>query len=76
MSGVQSQKMLDEKQILFIEKICEKGIFLTPKIKHLTDNIENCRLIQPIQYSKHYYIEVAFKISNSSTARVRENEKL
>ncbi|CAF4430469.1 unnamed protein product [Rotaria sp. Silwood2] len=43
------------------EKTCGKGIFLTPKMKHMTDNVENCRLIKPIQYNKHYYIEVALQ---------------
>ena len=46
---------------LFNEKTCGKGIFLTPKMKHLTDNIENCRLIKPIQYNKHYYLEAALQ---------------
>jgi hypothetical protein len=46
---------------LFNEKTCGKGIFLTPKMKHLTDNIEHCRLTKPIQYNKHYYIEVALQ---------------
>ncbi|CAF1246241.1 unnamed protein product [Adineta steineri] len=46
---------------LFNVKTCGKGIFLTPKMKHLTDNIENCRLIKPIQYNKHYYIEVVLQ---------------
>jgi hypothetical protein len=46
---------------LFREKTCGKGIFLTPKMKHLTDNIEHCRLVKPIQYNKHYYIEVALQ---------------
>jgi hypothetical protein len=30
-------------------------------MKHLTDNIEHCRLIKPIQYNKHYYIEVVLQ---------------
>jgi hypothetical protein len=46
---------------LFNEKTCGKGIFLTPKIRYLIDNVENCRLIKPIQYNKHYYIEVALQ---------------
>ncbi len=45
----------------FKETTCGKGIFLTPKIKHLTDNIESCRLIKPIQYNKHYYVEVVLQ---------------
>jgi hypothetical protein len=45
----------------FDQKTCGKGIFLTPKMKHLTDNIENCRLIKPIQYNKHYYIEIVLQ---------------
>ena len=27
-------------------------------MKHLMNNVENCRLMKPIQYNKHYYIEV------------------
>jgi hypothetical protein len=46
---------------LFKEKTCGKGLFLTPKIKYLTDNIEDCRLMKPIQYNKHFYIELVLQ---------------
>ena len=29
--------------------------------KHLMDNVESCRLMKPIQYNKHYYIEVVLQ---------------
>jgi hypothetical protein len=58
--GVNS-KDIGPNASLFKEKTCGKGIFLTPKMKHLTDNIEHCRLIKPIQYNKHYYIEVVLQ---------------
>lgn len=45
----------------FNDKTCGKGIFLTPKIKHLTDNVEHCRLMKPIQYNAYYYIECALQ---------------
>ncbi len=45
----------------FNQKTCGKGVFLTQKMKHLTDNVENCRLIKPIQYNKHYYVEVVLQ---------------
>ena len=46
---------------LFNEKTCGKGVFLTPQIKYLTDNVEHCRLMKPIQYNEHYYIEVVLQ---------------
>lgn len=45
----------------FSEPSCGRGIFLTPKLKHLTDNVENCRLVKPIPYNKHYHIEAALQ---------------
>jgi hypothetical protein len=42
----------------FNETACGKGVFLTEKIKHLAENVENCPLIRPIPYNKHYYVEV------------------
>jgi hypothetical protein len=46
---------------LFNEKTCGRGIFLTSQMKHLMDNVENCRLMKPIQYNKHYFIEVVLQ---------------
>ncbi|CAF3408351.1 unnamed protein product [Rotaria socialis] len=46
---------------IFNQKTCGKGVFLTPKIKHLTENIEHCRLTKPIQYNKSYYVETALQ---------------
>ena len=45
----------------FREPTCGKGVFLTPKMKHLTDNLEHCRLMKPVRYNKHYFIEVALQ---------------
>ncbi|CAF2497713.1 unnamed protein product [Rotaria sp. Silwood2] len=56
-----SSKDIGPNASLFNEITCGKGVFLTSKIKHLTDNIEHCRLIKPIQYNKHYYIEIALQ---------------
>ena len=46
---------------LFSEKTCGKGVFLTPKLEYLTENVENCRLTKPIQYNKHFYLELALQ---------------
>ena len=46
---------------LFNQQTCGKGIFVTPKLKHLTENTEDCRLIKCIPYNKHYFIEVVLQ---------------
>ena len=46
---------------LFQEKVCGKGIFLTPQLRYLTDNIENCRFMSPTRQTKDYYIAVALQ---------------
>jgi hypothetical protein len=56
-----SSKDIGSNASLFKQKTCGKGIFLTPKMKHLTENIEDCRLVKPIQYNKHYYLEVVLQ---------------
>ncbi|UJR20461.1 hypothetical protein I4U23_023590 [Adineta vaga] len=45
----------------FQVKKCGQGIFLTPKIEYLTTNIEDCRLMKPIRYNKHYHVEIALQ---------------
>ncbi|CAF3488603.1 unnamed protein product [Rotaria sp. Silwood1] len=56
-----TSKDIGSNASLFNEKTCGKGVFLTSQIKHLIDNTEHCRLIKPIQYNKHYYIEIALQ---------------
>jgi hypothetical protein len=44
----------------YSEKSCGPGVFLTPKIEYLTQNVENCYLLQPIKYNKFFDIRFIF----------------
>lgn len=38
-----------------------QGVFLTPKLKNLTQNVERCTLIKPVKYSNNLYVNVVLQ---------------
>lgn len=58
---------------LFNQKICGNGVFLTSNLKHMISNVEDCRLLKPVQYNRAYYVKVALQCRiRSKSIRILE----
>ena len=51
---------IGKNKYLFANPKCGAGIFLTPKIEHLTKNSEDAYFLQPIRYNNFFQIQVLF----------------
>ena len=46
---------------LFKDKNCGIGVFCTPKLEYLMENIEGCCLLKPIKYDSNNYIQAVIQ---------------
>ena len=49
-----------KNQKLFADPKCGAGVFLSPKIEFLTQNVEGCYLLHPIKYNNFFDVQMLF----------------